>query len=256
MSRIKFIWSTASESIRNGWYNSDRLSHSSRLAKPEITAVDRFWFRRWSSHEPNQLHKLIECISNVFWSPEYAQKYKLCVSTSKWRVSLVWEDWADKCSLHFPGFACKLAVSLVTGIKINAHSITLVCFCLNSEARGWRHDSGKTQTNKLEWWMILKISLRAKAGVCETLVKRKLRLHSLYFPQNSLTLTESRGEFSDLHCIFRLRALRWLRVNIVVYHVYGSSARISAARNALFSPIEFSSPGIKTGVWINSAALN
>ena len=152
------MWSTASESIRNGWYNSDRPSCSSRLAQPGLTAVDRFWFRRWSSHEPNQLHKLIECISNVFWSPEYAQKYKLCVSTSKWRVSLVWEDWADKCSLRFPGFACKLAVSLVTGIKINVHSITLVCFCLNSEARGWRHDSGKTQTNKLEWWMILKIS--------------------------------------------------------------------------------------------------
>ena len=29
---IKFMWSTASESIRNGWYNSDRLSRSSRLA--------------------------------------------------------------------------------------------------------------------------------------------------------------------------------------------------------------------------------
>ena len=55
-----------------------------------------------------------------------------------------------------------------------------------SEAREWRHDSDKTQTNKLEWWMILKISLKAKAGVSETLVKRKLRLHSLYFPQNCL----------------------------------------------------------------------
>ena len=49
-----------------------------------------------------------------------------------------------------------------------------------------------TRTNKLEWWMILKISLRAKAGVPKTLVKRKLRLHSLYFPQNMLMLTESR----------------------------------------------------------------
>ena len=27
----------------------------------------------------------------------------------------------------------------------------------NSEAREWRHDSDKTQTNKLEWRMILKI---------------------------------------------------------------------------------------------------
>ena len=76
-----------------------------------------------------------------------------------------------------------------------------------SEACKWRHDSDKTQTNKLEWWMILKISLRAKALVPITLVKQNLRLHSLYFPQNTLMLTESRGEFSDLHSIFRLRAL-------------------------------------------------
>ena len=34
----------------------------------------------------------------------------------------------------------------------------------------------------------------------------------------------------------------------VFYHVYGRSARISADRNALLSPIEFSSPGIKIGV--------
>ena len=57
----------------------------------------------------------------------------------------------------------------------------------------------RLKTNKLEWWMIFKISLRAKAG------ERKLRLHSLYFPQNSLTLTESSGEFSNLHSIYRLR---------------------------------------------------
>ena len=57
--------------------------------------------------------------------------------------------------------------------------------------------------------MILKISLRAKAGVPKTLVKQKFRLHSLYFPQNKLMSTESRGEFSDLHSIFRLRALRY-----------------------------------------------
>ena len=60
--------------------------------------------------------------------------------------------------------------------------------------------------------MILKISLRAKAGVPKTLVKRKFRLHSLYFPQNTLMLTESRGEFSDLHSIFRLRALRYFSI--------------------------------------------
>ena len=82
---------------------------------------------------------------------------------------------------------------------------------MNSKARESRHDSDKTQTNKLECWMILKISLRAKAGVPETLMRRKLRLHSLYFPQNSLTLTESSGEFSDLHSIFRLHVLSYLR---------------------------------------------
>ena len=57
--------------------------------------------------------------------------------------------------------------------------------------------------------MILKISLRTKARVPEILEKRKLRPHSLYFPQNTLTLTESRGEFSDLHSIFKLGALRY-----------------------------------------------
>ena len=55
----------------------------------------------------------------------------------------------------------------------------------------------ETQTNKLEWWMILKISLRAKARVPKTLVKRKLCLNSLYFSQNTLMLTESRGELSN-----------------------------------------------------------
>ena len=66
-----------------------------------------------------------------------------------------------------------------------------------------------TQTNKLEWWMILKISLRAKGGVPKTLLEQKHRLNLLYFPQNTLMLTESREEFSDLHSIFRLRALRY-----------------------------------------------
>ena len=56
--------------------------------------------------------------------------------------------------------------------------------------------------------MILKIW--AKASVPKTLVQQKRRLHSLYFPQNTLMLTESRGKFSDLHSIFRLRALDFL----------------------------------------------
>ena len=52
---------------------------------------------------------------------------RMCVSASKWRVSLVREDWADKCSLCFAGLACKLAGSLVNGININVPSITLSC---------------------------------------------------------------------------------------------------------------------------------
>ena len=55
--------------------------------------------------------------------------------------------------------------------------------------------------------MILKIFVRAKAGVPKTLVKRKLRLHSLYFPQNTLTLTESRG--SSVFCIPSLDFVRF-----------------------------------------------
>ena len=65
--------------------------------------------------------------------------------------------------------------------------------------------------------MILKISLRAKAGVPKTLVKQKNCLHSMYFPQNTLMLTESRGKFSDLHSILRLRALRYF-LNKAMHH--------------------------------------
>ena len=66
--------------------------------------------------------------------------------------------------------------------------------------------------------MILKISLRAKGGVPETLLEQKHRLNFLYFPQNTLMLTESREEFSDLHSIFRLRALRYSDVSRDVTH--------------------------------------
>ena len=59
----------------------------------------------------------------VFWRTAYAQKYKLCISASKWQVLLAREDWADYCSLCFLGFACKLADPLVNGIKINVNSI-------------------------------------------------------------------------------------------------------------------------------------
>ena len=72
--------------------------------------------------------------------------------------------------------------------------------------------------------MILKISLRAKGGVPKTLLEQKHRLNFLYFPQNTLMLTESREEFSDLHSIFRLRALRYFitqHVTLAAFHSWG-----------------------------------
>ena len=57
---------------------------------------------------------------------------------------------------------------------------------VNSEAREWRHDWDKTRTNKLEWWIILKISVRVKASVPKTFLKRKVCLYSLCFPQKTL----------------------------------------------------------------------
>ena len=64
--------------------------------------------------------------------------------------------------------------------------------------------------------MILNISLWAKAGVPKTLVKRKFRLHSMYFPQNSLTLTESSREFSDLHSTLCVSVLAFYsRFNLI-----------------------------------------
>ena len=50
--------------------------------------------------------------------------------------------------------------------------------------------------------MIFKISLRAKAGVPNALVKQKPRQHSLYFPQNKFMLTESLGELGDWNSVF------------------------------------------------------
>ena len=92
-------------------------------------------------------------------------------------------------------------------------------FCdANSEAREWRHHSDRTQTNKLEWWMILKIFLRAKAGVPKTHLKRKHHLHSLYFPQNTLMLTESRGEFNDLHSMCASLFIK--SINLISLHFW------------------------------------
>ena len=90
--------------------------------------------------------------------------------------------------------------------------------------------------------MILKISFRAKAGVPKTLLKRKLGLDSLYFPQNTLMLTEFCGEFSDLHSIFRLRALRYYRHTIAWHNFLGLALRVVrpfVASGNFVSPILF-----------------
>ena len=39
--RIKHMKSSASESVENGCFNLERLSRSSRLAQPEISALER-----------------------------------------------------------------------------------------------------------------------------------------------------------------------------------------------------------------------
>ena len=59
-----------------------------------------------------------------------------------------------------------------------------------------------------------------KAGVTKTLVKQKLLLYSLYFPENTLMFTESFGEFSDLHSIFGLRAFRYCNHKHVRPHCF------------------------------------
>jgi len=73
------MWSTASESIQNSQFNSDRLSNFFCLAQPGITAVDRLWFR----YKDAVLRNRIECINyyNVFF-----QRYSLkaCVQEC-WR---------------------------------------------------------------------------------------------------------------------------------------------------------------------------
>ena len=49
--------------------------------------------------------------------------------------------------------------------------------------------------------------LRAKAGVPKTLVKQKLRLYSLYFPQNKLMSTSLAG--NSVICILFLDFVRF-----------------------------------------------
>ena len=51
--------SSACEPIRNGYFNLERLSRSSRLAWPGISTLERLWFRRRSFYVPNLMHKLL-----------------------------------------------------------------------------------------------------------------------------------------------------------------------------------------------------
>ena len=56
---IKYMKSSASESVKNGYLNLERLSRSSRLAQPGISPLERLWFRRRNFHVPNLMHKLL-----------------------------------------------------------------------------------------------------------------------------------------------------------------------------------------------------
>jgi len=56
---IKYMKSSAFESVKNGYLNLERPSRSSRLAQPEISALERLWFRRRTFHDPNLMHKLL-----------------------------------------------------------------------------------------------------------------------------------------------------------------------------------------------------
>ena len=55
---IKYMKSSTSKSVKNGYLNLERLSRSFRLAQPGISPLERFWFRRWTFHVPNLMQKL------------------------------------------------------------------------------------------------------------------------------------------------------------------------------------------------------
>ena len=52
---------SASESVKNGYLNLERLNRSFRLAQPGISPLERLWFRRRTFHVPNRMHKLYIC---------------------------------------------------------------------------------------------------------------------------------------------------------------------------------------------------
>ena len=124
------MWSTASESIRNGWHNSDRLSRSSRLAQPGITAVEQLWLRRRSSHEPNQIHNNFNVFLMYFEDLSMHSGIN-CASVHQNGGFRSSEKIKPTNALCFAGFACKLAASLLNGININVHFIKHLWLCLN-----------------------------------------------------------------------------------------------------------------------------
>ena len=56
---IKYMKSSASESVKNGYLNLERLSRSFRLPQPGISRLERLYFRRRTFHVPNLMHKLL-----------------------------------------------------------------------------------------------------------------------------------------------------------------------------------------------------
>ena len=54
------MWSTAFDPIKFDWFYLDRLRRSSPPLQAGITAEDRLWVKRRSSHEPNQMHNRVD----------------------------------------------------------------------------------------------------------------------------------------------------------------------------------------------------
>ena len=65
--------SSASESIKNGYLNLERLSRSSRLAQPGISSLQQLWFRRRTFHVPNLMHKYYNIFYKQFRFPVFLQ---------------------------------------------------------------------------------------------------------------------------------------------------------------------------------------
>ena len=65
--RIRYMKSSASESVMNGYFNLERLRRSFRLAWPGISTLERLWFRRRTAFQvPNLMHKLLLQLVYIF----------------------------------------------------------------------------------------------------------------------------------------------------------------------------------------------